>query len=92
MVAAAVAVIGFGIEIDFKVDSVDPARVFSAAGKLIGACQNFQSEVARGISSVDLEPYLVVEDIRYGSLLVWLKQKIKQLDSNGTDIRKEKGV
>lgn len=84
MNSSAVKTEGFGVEIIFS-DSSDPAKIFAAAGKLISACQNFQAEISHGIYAVDIEPFLVVEDVSNGSILIWLKQRINDFKKSLVD-------
>jgi|GEM_PF-2257438 len=71
---------GFGIEIDYTQDSLqNPARIFYSAGKMIDACAYFQVELSKGIVAITLEPYLFVENITYGSLLIWLRNRLESL-------------
>jgi hypothetical protein len=73
--------VAFGIEIDFKPNSPDPARVYRAMTDLIEACQVIDIDLA-GTISPNLKPVLFLEDIRIGTLTTFLRSSLESIDDD----------
>jgi hypothetical protein len=71
----------FCLKIDFEKSSKDPARVFRAAYELIDAMQALDSCLIDVIDS-KIEPVLLLEDVEIGSLNIWLKNVLEELDDD----------
>ncbi|MCA2854711.1 MAG: hypothetical protein IM572_06270 [Chitinophagaceae bacterium] len=68
--------VDFCIEIDYKKDSENPARVFEAMSGLIKAFQAFDSDLIKSIDN-KIEPILLLEDIEIGSIKAWLANGLR---------------
>jgi hypothetical protein len=73
--------VAFGIEIEFKPNSPDPARVYRAMTELIEACQLTDIDLA-GTISPNIKPVLFLEDIRIGSLTTFLRAGLESVDDD----------
>jgi len=73
--------VDFGLEIEFKPHSPDPARVYRAMTELIEACQQVDIDLAGSISP-RLKPVLFLEDIRTGSLTTFLRESLESIDDD----------
>ncbi|MBW4484619.1 MAG: hypothetical protein KME14_18960 [Tildeniella torsiva UHER 1998/13D] len=71
-------VIGFGIEIRFPKETANPSRIFLAMSQLIDSCQEIQENLILSMPSLEIEPVLIIEDVRYGSLITWLTHRMKR--------------
>ena len=71
----------FGIEIDFKPNTPDPARVYRSMTGLIEACQAIDIKLA-GTVGPQITPILFLEDIRTGSLTTFLRSALEGLDDD----------
>jgi hypothetical protein len=69
----------FSFTIDFEKGSGDPRRVFDAASELISGFEMFDGAVAASIDS-KTKTVMVLEDVRSGSLRVFLKNVLKRVD------------
>jgi hypothetical protein len=72
----------FGIEIDFKPNSPDPARIYRSMTELIEACQSIDVKLA-GTFGVQIRPVLFLEDIQTGSLTTFLRSMLESVDDDG---------
>lgn len=71
----------FCISIDFKPGTPDPARIFRAMTSLIDNFNVIDRDLIQSISG-DIQPILLLEDIRTGSLQAWLKQALEMIDDD----------
>jgi hypothetical protein len=71
----------FGIEIDFKPNTPDPARVYRAMTGLIEACQAIDIKLA-GTIGPRITPVLFLEDIQTGSLTTFLRSMLESVDDD----------
>ena len=62
----------FGIIIDYKKNSENPARVFQVMADLITAFQRIDKRLAELIDA-NIEPVILLEDIHSGSIQAWLR-------------------
>lgn len=69
----------FCIKIDFEKHSGNPSRVFRAAYELIEAMQALDNCLVDVIDS-KIEPVLLLEDIEIGSIKIWLKNLLEEMD------------
>jgi hypothetical protein len=69
----------FAIYIQFEKDAERPQRIFRAADGLITAFQRLDTALAAAISP-SIEPVLVLEDIEAGSLKIWLRDRLRDID------------
>jgi hypothetical protein len=69
----------FGLYINFDKGSDFPRRVFQAADQMISAFIAFDHMLAASLP-LSIEPVLLLEDIEAGSLLIWLRNALKQTD------------
>jgi hypothetical protein len=72
----------FSFRIHFKKGDGNPRRIFDAASELIGGFQQLDEAVA-GTVDVRLQPTIVLEDIKAGSLRVLLSSLLKHIDDEG---------
>ena len=72
----------FSFRIHFKKGEGNPRRIFDAASELIGGFQQLDDAVA-GTVDVRLQPTIVLEDIKAGSLRVLLSSLLKHIDDEG---------
>jgi len=75
----------FGIEIKFDHHTNNPARIFRAMSSLIDVVQEIDRELVRAIDG-RIEPVLILEDVRPGSLRTWLSSELRRIDDS--DIEK----
>jgi hypothetical protein len=71
----------FALEIDFVPDSTDPSRVFRTMTQLIDACQFMDEQLAAAIGK-NVRAVLLLQDIRSGSLVTWLRSVVESLDED----------
>jgi hypothetical protein len=71
----------FGLEIRFRPDSPDPARVFRCMLSLIGAFEFLDRQLVRSID-VKIEPVLLLEDIATGSIRTWFRSALQATDDS----------
>ena len=67
------------IQIDYKPDSEDPARVFRAMAKLIDAFYEIDRDLSHAITA-SIEPVLILDRIEAGSIRAWLKTILREID------------
>lgn len=72
----------FGLEIDFKPNTPDPARIYRSMTDLIEACQSIDIKLA-GTFGVQITPVLFLEDIQTGSLTTFLRSMLESVDEEG---------
>jgi hypothetical protein len=73
--------VAFGIEIDYKPGTPDPARIYRAMTSLIEACQAIDIKLAQTVGP-QLKPVLFLEDIRTGSLTTFLRSVLEGIDDD----------
>lgn len=71
----------FGIKIDYEKGSEDPGRVFRAMSGLIDSLQDFDQHLALTINT-DITTALLLEDIKEGSIVTWLKNSLKGIPAD----------
>ncbi len=69
----------FCLKIDFQKDSENPSRVFKAAYELIEALKEID-KCLMDVVDPHIEPVLLLEDVEAGSLKIWLKHLLEELD------------
>lgn len=67
------------IQIDYERHSTDPARVFRTAAQLIEAFYAVERDLAQTVEA-SIRPVLLLEEIEAGSLLVWLRTVLEQVN------------
>jgi hypothetical protein len=72
----------FSFRISFKKGGSNPRRIFDAASELIGGFEQLDEAVA-GTVDVRLQPTIVLEDIKAGSIRVLLSSLLKHIDDEG---------
>ena len=72
----------FSFRIVFKKGQGDPRRIFDAASELIDGFEQLDEAVA-GSVDVKLQPLMVLEDIKAGSIRVFLSSLLKKIDDEG---------
>jgi hypothetical protein len=72
----------FSFRISFKKGQGNPRRIFDAAGELIDGFSELDEAVA-GSVDVKLQPLMVLEDIKAGSIRVFLSSMLKKIDDEG---------
>ena len=72
----------FCITIDFDKSSSNPERVFMAMSNIITSLKRLDDSLIRSIDK-NITPVLILEDIETGSIKVWLKQLLEQIDDEG---------
>jgi hypothetical protein len=72
----------FSFRISFKKGQGNPRRIFDAASELIGGFEQLDEAVA-GTIDVRLQPTIVLEDIKAGSIRVLLSSLLKNIDDEG---------
>jgi hypothetical protein len=72
----------FSFRIVFKKGQGDPRRIFDAASELIDGFEQLDQAVA-GSVDVGLQPVMVLDDIKAGSIRVLLSSLLKKLDDEG---------
>ncbi|MGX1354846.1 hypothetical protein AB7M49_008471 [Bradyrhizobium elkanii] len=72
----------FSFRIAFKKRQGNPRRIFDAAGELIDGFRQLDEAVA-GSVDVKLQPSMVLEDIKAGSIRVFLSSLLKKIDDEG---------
>lgn len=73
--------VDFGIEIEFKPNSPDPARVYRSMTNLIEACQSIDIKLAQSLSP-QIKPVLYLENIETGSLTTFLRTVLESFDDD----------
>jgi hypothetical protein len=73
--------VDFGIEIEFKPNSPDPARVYRSMTNLIDACQLIDIKLAQSLNP-ELKPVLYLENIEVGSLTTFLRSVLESFDDD----------
>lgn len=68
----------FCIEIHYKKESENPARVFRAMSELIDSIQDIDKNLVKAID-IQIEPTLLLEDIEAGSIRTWLLYVLKRV-------------
>ena len=69
----------FGLCINFAKNLPNPQRIFRAADEMISAFSEFDHMLVRSID-LEMQPVLLLEDIEAGSLIVWLRNALKESD------------
>jgi hypothetical protein len=69
------------IEIKYPPETDDPARVFRSMAKLIDAFHQIDLDLAHAVGA-GFEPVLLLERVEAGSLRVWLRTVVRQLDDD----------
>lgn len=69
----------FFIEIDYVQESPEPSRIFRTLTDLIEVFQNLDSDLVKVVSH-KIEPLLLLEYIETGSIRVWLRHVLKDVD------------
>jgi hypothetical protein len=72
----------FSFRIGFKKGQGNPRRIFDAASELIDGFGQLDEAVA-GSVDVKLQPLMILEDIRAGSIRVFLSSLLKKIDDEG---------
>lgn len=72
----------FSFRIVFKKGQGDPRRIFDAASELIDGFTQLDEAIA-GSVDVKLQPMMVLEDIKAGSIRVFLSSLLKKIDDEG---------
>jgi hypothetical protein len=72
----------FSFRIVFKKGQGDPRRIFDAASELIDGFAQLDEAVA-GSVDVKLQPTMVLDDIKAGSIRVSLSSLLKKIDDEG---------
>src|SRR5882724_9438095 len=72
----------FSFRISFKKGQGDPRRIFDAASELIDGFEQLDEAVA-GSVDVKLKPLMILEDIKAGSIRVFLSSILKKIDDEG---------
>jgi hypothetical protein len=72
----------FSFRIVFKKGQGDPRRIFEAASELIDGFEQLDQAVA-GSVDVRLQPVMVLDDIKAGSIRVLLSSLLKNIDDEG---------
>jgi hypothetical protein len=72
----------FSFRIAFKKGQGNPRRIFDAAGELIDGFGQLDEAVA-GSVDIKLRPLMVLEDIKAGSIRVFLSTILKKIDDEG---------
>jgi hypothetical protein len=72
----------FSFRIVFKKGQGDPRRIFDAASELIDGFKHLDEAVA-GSVDVKLQPTMILEDIKAGSIRVLLSSLLKKIDDEG---------
>lgn len=67
--------LAFTLQLDFQPGAPEPSRLFRAVGDLISGMQEADRILVKGFST-ELKTELFLEDVRAGSLLVTLAQKV----------------
>ena len=73
--------VDFGIEIEFKPNTPDPARVYRSMTALIEACQSIDIDLAGSINP-RIRPVLFLENIQTGSLTTFLRSALESVDDD----------
>jgi hypothetical protein len=73
--------VDFGITIDFRPNTPDPARVYRSMTTLIEACQAVDIDLA-GAVDPSLKPVLFLENIQVGSLTTFLRSVLESVDDD----------
>jgi hypothetical protein len=81
----------FAIYIDFKKDAQRPQRIFQTADALITALQKLDKSLCGAIDS-QIIPIMVLEEIEVGSLKIWLKNTLENIDDNAIKELKWKSI
>jgi hypothetical protein len=72
----------FSFRITFKKGQGNPRRIFDAAGELIDGFSQLDEAVAGSVDA-KLQPLMVLEDIKAGSIRVFLSSILKKIDDEG---------
>jgi hypothetical protein len=72
----------FSFRIAFKKGQGNPRRIFDAASELIDGFSRLDEAIA-GSVDVKLQPLMVLEDIKAGSIRVFLSSLLKKIDDEG---------
>lgn len=72
----------FSFRISFKKGQGNPRRIFDAAGDLIDGFALLDEAIA-GSVDVKLQPLMVLEDIKAGSIRVFLSSLLKKINDEG---------
>jgi hypothetical protein len=72
----------FSFRIVFKKGQGNPRRIFDAASELIDGFEQLDEAMA-GSVDVRLQPLMVLEDVRAGSIRVFLSSVLKNIDDEG---------
>lgn len=70
------------IKVDYEKGSKDPARVFRTASELISSFCDFDKILAKSVHS-RIDPILLLEDVETGSIKIWLRNFIEDIDDEG---------
>ncbi len=71
----------FALTIDFDRNAENPERVFAAMAEMISALKTIDKSLIHSIDN-NIKPVLMLEDVESGSMIVWLKQLIEQVDDD----------
>lgn len=72
----------FSFRIVFKKGQGDPRRIFDAASELIDGFEHLDEAVAGSVDA-KLQPTMILEDIKAGSIRVLLSSLLKKIDDEG---------
>lgn len=72
----------FSFRISFKKGQANPKRIFNSASELIDGFSQLDEAVA-GSVDFKLRPLIILEDIRAGSIRVFLSSILKKIDDEG---------
>lgn len=72
----------FSFRISFKKGQGNPRRVFDAASELIDGFERLDEAIAGSIDA-KLQPLMVLEDIKAGSIRIFLSNLLKKIDDDG---------
>lgn len=72
----------FCITIDFDRSSPNPERVFMAMSNIITSLKKLDDSLIKSIDK-NIQPVLILEDVESGSIKVWLKQLLEQINDDG---------
>lgn len=81
------------LKIDFDKGSERPERVFNTAARLLEAFRVMDGYLVNMVG-IDIEPVLLLEDVEVGSLKIWLRNVISNIDDEAIkelDVKKAVG-
>jgi hypothetical protein len=82
----------FAIKVDFNKEQTNPSKMFLALSSLTKALESTDQSLIKTFN-LSIEPITLVEDIRQGSVLIWLRNLLESIDDEAIkDLEVKKAI